>query len=228
MSLDSTDVTEIRNTFGDEAGFYYAFCSFYLQWLWVLAPMGCCFGALEFAMKRAGAGQAFGRLQLAWAFVIITWATLMLAHWDRKTRTLQRYWDLGNMEGVEHPRLMHTPPARRGAVGWLWARARHYAKFGALAPVALALLLAVFMAVYVPSHATLCFLVLLLTHSPSLPLLLVSTHASTCCMQNQVRAVRVRDVDHLRLGRLLRGEPSQPQGELHGVRHAARAARLGL
>ena len=54
--------------------------------------------------------------------------------------TSQKY--LGSMEGVEHPRLMHTPPAH-GWCAWI----RRGLRFAVLAPAALLLLLVVFAAV---------------------------------------------------------------------------------
>jgi hypothetical protein len=103
--LADGDFDEIRNHFGDEVGFYYAWLSHYTTWLGALAPVGI---TVSFVTGVVSSDNAT-KVRNIWGVFIILWATLYLCYWARRNNELTIRWQLTGLENLETPRHEFRP-----------------------------------------------------------------------------------------------------------------------
>lgn len=103
--LADGDFDEIRNHFGDEVGFYYAWLSHYTTWLGALAPVGI---TVSFVTGMVSSDNAT-KVRNIWGVFIILWATLYLCYWARRNNELTIRWQLTGLENLETPRHEFRP-----------------------------------------------------------------------------------------------------------------------
>lgn len=105
--LGDSDFDEIRNHFGDEVGFYYAWLSHYTTWLGALGALGM---VVSLAQGALGSASDDGKkLQNVWGVVVMLWAAMYLCYWARRNNELTLRWQLTGLEHLETPRHEFRP-----------------------------------------------------------------------------------------------------------------------
>jgi hypothetical protein len=115
-------LTRLREHFGDETAWYYAFETHYTKCLACLAPVGLLFSMVEkicrYPLGAAAPPQGLAstsvpeswlKAQVLWFSIIILWGTSSLLFWGRRKGELQTRWDLHNTADVATARMEHRP-----------------------------------------------------------------------------------------------------------------------
>ena len=77
--VTDADLTRVRNHYGEEVGFYFAFLSFYIKWLIPPTVVGI------------GIYWSVGPYSMAHALFNVTWSALFLIYWRRREREVRPF-----------------------------------------------------------------------------------------------------------------------------------------
>jgi len=97
-------LNEIRDYYGEDIGFYFAWLGFYTEWLYVASGVGLV--AFILYMSDGGSeSTGFGIWVItAYSIFLAFWATLFLEYWKRKSAQLSFDWGSEDWEESEQPR----------------------------------------------------------------------------------------------------------------------------
>ncbi|KAH8889662.1 DUF590-domain-containing protein [Thozetella sp. PMI_491] len=90
--LDESDITKIRDKFGEQVAFYFAFLQSYFTFLLFPAAFG-------FA-----AWLLLGQYSWFYAIVNCLWSVVFFEHWQRKEVDLAVLWGVRGVSKIQHPR----------------------------------------------------------------------------------------------------------------------------
>lgn len=90
--LDSNDLNEIRDKFGEQIAFYFAFLQDYSKFLLFPAAFGL------------GAWLVLGQYSSFYAVVNCLWSVVFFEHWKMKEVDLAVQWGVRGVSKVQHPR----------------------------------------------------------------------------------------------------------------------------
>ena len=90
--LDDKDLDEIRNTFGENVAFYFAFTQSYFTFLIFPAVFG------------AGAWMVLGQFSWVYALGSCLWSVVFFEYWKMKEVDLAVQWGVRGVSNIQHPR----------------------------------------------------------------------------------------------------------------------------
>ena len=96
---NTTFLDAVRNYYGEQISFYFAFLIHYTVWLYPLAVLGTIWWIIEYVILDIG--SAGGVIVV---IVIITWTTLMIENWYRREWRLRFRWGMMRYRHTETPR----------------------------------------------------------------------------------------------------------------------------
>jgi hypothetical protein len=92
-------IVEIRDYYGEQVAFYFAFLLHYQRWLQALVPVGTIWFFIQIG---------FGRIDVPGSIFVVLyfciWATMMLENWYRLEHKLRFEWGMMNIKKTETPR----------------------------------------------------------------------------------------------------------------------------
>lgn len=90
--LDENDINNIRDKFGEQVAFYFAFLQSYFQFLFFPAAFGF------------GAWLILGQFSLFYAIVNCLWCVIFFEYWKKKEVDLAVQWGVRGVSRIQHPR----------------------------------------------------------------------------------------------------------------------------
>jgi len=105
--LNDEQLTALRNHYGEEMAFYYAFLNFSCTWLAPMAGLGVLF----FLLQYSDADGVYELGYVLFASLSVIWGALVYVFWRRRSHELAVLWDVSSVQEVED-----VNPAFRGAV----------------------------------------------------------------------------------------------------------------
>lgn len=90
--LEESDITEIRDKFGEKIAFYFAFLQSYFQFLIFPAAFGF------------GAWLLLGQFSWFYAIVNCLWSVVFFEYWKKKEVDLAVQWGVRGVSKIQHPR----------------------------------------------------------------------------------------------------------------------------
>ena len=96
---NTTFLDAVRNYYGEQIAFYFAFLIHYTVWLYPLAVVGTIWWIIEYAVLDIGSAGG-----VVVVIIIITWTTLMIENWYRREWRLRFRWGMMRYRHTETPR----------------------------------------------------------------------------------------------------------------------------
>jgi hypothetical protein len=90
--LASEDLDEIRNKFGENVAFYFAFIQAYFRFLFFPAAFGF------------GAWLLLGQFSFLYALVSCLWSVVFFEYWKKKEVDMAVQWGVRGVSSIQHPR----------------------------------------------------------------------------------------------------------------------------
>ncbi|CAN8102213.1 unnamed protein product [Discula destructiva] len=90
--LDENDINQIRDKFGEQVAFYFAFLQSYFQFLFFPASFGF------------GAWLILGQFSTFYALVNCLWCVIFFEYWKKKEVDLAVQWGVRGVSKIQHPR----------------------------------------------------------------------------------------------------------------------------
>lgn len=90
--LDQTDLDEIRDKFGENVAFYFAFVQSYFRFL--IFPSAIGFGAW----------MVLGQFSTLYALISCFWSVVFFEYWKQKEVDLAVQWGVRGVSNIQHPR----------------------------------------------------------------------------------------------------------------------------
>jgi anoctamin-10 len=90
--LDDKDLDDIRDRFGENVAFYFAFMQAYFKFL--IFPAVCGFGAW----------MVLGQFSWLYALVSCLWSVVFFEYWKQKEVDLAVQWGVRGVSNIQHPR----------------------------------------------------------------------------------------------------------------------------
>jgi len=96
-TLTDEQLTALRNHYGEEIAFYYAFLNFSCNWLAPIAALGVLF----FLLQYSDAEGIYELLYVVFASMSVIWGAFVYVFWRRRARELALLWDVSSFDDVE-------------------------------------------------------------------------------------------------------------------------------
>jgi len=89
--IQFSEVSSIKNYFGEKVGFYFAWMTHYTAWLLIPA-----IGGLAITIYQAFLGDVETIFLSIYALLVCVWATIFLERWKRKSAELSLKWGVSD------------------------------------------------------------------------------------------------------------------------------------
>ncbi|KAJ5079370.1 ngep-related [Anaeramoeba ignava] len=106
---------KIRDYFGEEISYYFAFLGFYSKWLIFPSVLGLVFTIAKYTNEKFK--KSYGYVSLAYCLFNALWVTFFIEFWKRRIMTLAFRWDLLDLNTVdETPRPQFKGKTRKSPI----------------------------------------------------------------------------------------------------------------
>lgn len=92
MSFQFSELSTIKNYFGEKVGFYYAYMSYYTAWLVIPAALGLALTIYQFQGNNVN--TIFSSL---YALLVCIWVTIFIERWKRKSAEICLKWGVSDI-----------------------------------------------------------------------------------------------------------------------------------
>lgn len=92
MSFQFSELSTIKNYFGEKVGFYYAYMSYYTAWLIIPATVGLALTIYQFQGNNVD--TIFSSL---YALLVCIWVTIFIERWKRKSAEICLKWGVSDI-----------------------------------------------------------------------------------------------------------------------------------
>jgi hypothetical protein len=92
MSFQFSELSAIKNYFGEKVGFYYAYMSYYTAWLMIPAIPG-----LAIVIYQSRTGNQDTIFSSLYALLVCIWVTIFIERWKRKSAEICLRWGVSDI-----------------------------------------------------------------------------------------------------------------------------------
>ena len=86
-----SELSSIKNYFGEKVGFYYAWMSYYTAWLSIPA-----IGGLAITIYQLVTGNVDTKFTTIYALLVCIWVTIFIERWKRKSAEICLKWGVSD------------------------------------------------------------------------------------------------------------------------------------
>jgi hypothetical protein len=108
----------IKNTFGEDMGFYFHWVTHYIRWLIFPAALGTFLYLIGRFMSWLDDSTAYLYFNLVFAFFVMLWANFYIASWKSLERFLQYAWGMENFHLDRANEIKDVPVDKMQFMGW--------------------------------------------------------------------------------------------------------------